>query len=533
MDRLIALIVTRWRMELRTMRRARERAVGLALLLPGLLFSSLLGAVLAYGGVRAVKAHDPDLLLPLLSLVATGVGLSWVLSPLLTGVAFSESHDVSRLLHFPLPLPTLVVASLVGNLLQPMVLAALPILVSLSLALSRNLFALPFALAGSLLSLAFLLAAAQAGALVLHGLSRRRRFQDLAVFVVIGFGFVMSVLPVLLLSGGARVLGTIARGLAAGNLVALSPFAWGLRAAVHAGRGDALGFTGWATAEAAAIVAAGGLSARLIERIHRGELELGRGGAAAASTPAVMALPGQVGALLEKDLRVAWRDPATKATLFLSCATPLFWLLVFTRTSGGLSAGGLLVLSMLVGASAFGNAFGLEGRGLGLLLGFPAPRWRVLLAKNLTGFALRLPGLLTLLVMGSLLAPPVLLPAAATIAVCTFLIAAGGDNYASILFPIVAPRPGRNPYGGPAAGSRGLAAAALGALFFAGTLVLASPFVFLGWLPMLLERPSLWLLSLPLALAGAAAMYAMLVAGAARLLARREPELLERVLSEA
>jgi hypothetical protein len=60
----------------------------------------------------------------------------------------------------------------------------------------------------------------------------------------------------------------------------------------------------------------------------------------------------------------------------------------------------------------------------------------------------------------------------------------------------------------------------------------ASPFVFLAWLPMLLERPFLWLFSLPLALAGAAAVYAMLVAGAARLLERREPDLLQRVLGE-
>src|SRR5204863_8696567 len=76
-------------------------------------------------------------------------------------------------------------------------------------------------------------------------------------------------------------------------------------------------------------------------------------------------------------------------------------------------------------------------------------------------------------------------------------------------------------------------AAALGALFFAATLVVASPFVFLAWLPMLLERPWLWLSSLPLALAGAAAVYAMLVAGAARVLERREPDLLQRVLGEA
>jgi hypothetical protein len=63
-------------------------------------------------------------------------------------------------------------------------------------------------------------------------------------------------------------------------------------------------------------------------------------------------------------------------------------------------------------------------------------------------------------------------------------------------------------------------------------LTLASPFAFLAWLPILLGRPWLWVLSLPLALAGAGAVYAMLVAGAARLFTRREPEILARILGE-
>ena len=40
----------------------------------------------------------------------------------------------------------------------------------------------------------------------------------------------------------------------------------------------------------------------------------------------------------------------------------------------------------------------------------------------------------------------------------------------------------------------------------------------------------LWVFTLPLALAGAAAVYAMLIAGAEKLLLRREPEVLERIL---
>ena len=73
---------------------------------------------------------------------------------------------------------------------------------------------------------------------------------------------------------------------------------------------------------------------------------------------------------------------------------------------------------------------------------------------------------------------------------------------------------------------------AANALLFALTLMVAGPFVFLCWLPLLLDAPPLWLLTLPLAAVGAGAVYAMLVGGAERLLRRREPELLERILTE-
>ncbi len=47
-----------------------------------------------------------------------------------------------------------------------------------------------------------------------------------------------------------------------------------------------------------------------------------------------------------------------------------------------------------------------------------------------------------------------------------------------------------------------------------------------------LEDHRLWLLTLPLSLAGAIAVYGMLTAGALALLTRREPDLLARVPGE-
>jgi hypothetical protein len=533
LDRLTALVLLRFKLEVRALSRARERAIGLLLMAPGLLMFAAAGSFVAFFGVRGLMRAAPEALLPTLSAAATLVGLFWVLSPLLTGVAFSEAHDMSRLLHFPIPVGTLAASSLLSNIAQPTTVAVLPILLSLALALAGVGPRLPLAFAASALGLLFVLAAAQVGGLVLHGLARRRRFRDVTLFLGLGLGFVLSLGPILLLSAGAGPVRALARAVVATPLLALSPFAWGVRAAVHAARGEWLPFVLEAGAAGLAVACALAAATTLIHRIHRGELDLGEAGGGAVSATR-MWLPGPLGALLEKDLRMTWRDPAMKATLLMGLVGPLLFLVFLSQArSGGGPGTGLLMLATLVGISAFGaNAFGLERRGIALLLGFPIERWRILVGKNASAIVLRVPGLLVLIVAGSFLAPLPLVPAAATIAAVTLLLSAAVDNFPSILFPTTAPGPGRNPYGGAAAGGRGLGGALLGLVLMAAALLLSSPFVFLVWLPLLMERPWLWAVTLPLALAGAAAVYAMLVAAAGRLLQRREPEVLERILGE-
>jgi len=532
-DRLIALVLLRLKLEVRALSRARERAIGLLLMAPGFLMFAAAGSFVVFFGVRGLMRAAPATLLPALSAAATGLGLFWVLSPLLTGVAFSEAHDVSRLLHFPIPPATLAVSSLLSNVAQPMTVAALPILLSLALALAGVGPRLPAAFAAALLGLLSVLAAAQVAGLLIHGLARRRRFRDLALFLGLGFGFVLSLGPVLLLSAGPSAMRALARAVLDTPLFALSPFAWGVRAAVHAARGEWLPFAANAGAAGLAVACAVAAATTLIHRIYRGEVDLGEAGVGPGAT-ARMWLPGALGALVEKDLRMTWRDPALKATMLMGLVGPLLFLVFLSQARAhGTPSTGFLMLSALVGISAFGaNAFSLERRGVALLLAFPVERWRILVGKNVGAMVLRLPSLLVLMAAGAFLVPVVLLPAAATIAVVTLLLAAAVDNFPSVLFPTTAPGPGRNPYTGAAAGSRGLAGALLGLVLMAVALLMSSPFVFLAWLPLLMERPWLWVVSLPLALAGAAAVYAMLVSGAGRVLQRREPEVLERILGE-
>jgi ABC-2 type transport system permease protein len=530
-DRLIAIVALRLRLEARALLGSRVRLLGLLIAVPGLVLVSGLQAMVAFMGVRFLEARYPEALLPTLSAVATLVGLVFVLSPILTGVALAESHDLHRLLPFPVPLGTLVLSSLVSNLLQPTVLGQFPVALALSLGLGRDLAGAVACFPLVALTLLFVLAAAQVAGLLLHGVARNRRWHDRLLFAGIGMGFVLSFVPLLLLTGRGRAIAFFS-WIVDHDLFAASPFGWGVRAAAHVGRGDLGPAAGLSALAAIAVVGAVALAAVLVGRIYRGEADLGRAPSRRDDRPSPQWLPGSLGALLEKDFRMTWRDPRLKALLFTGIAGPLV-LLLFWRGAGGVI--GPRVLFLFAAASGLttlaSNSFALEGRGLGLLFAFPVPRYRILAAKNLGAIALRLPSMIFLAVAVLVVGSPVLLPAVITVMIVCMLIACGADNYMTILHPMPLPAAGRNPYG-HVSGSRGLGAAVFAALLMAGSLAVASPFVLLAWLPLLLERPALWLLSLPLALAGAVAVYVFLVAGAERLLLRREPEVLARMLNE-
>jgi hypothetical protein len=535
-DRLIALVACRWRMDLRRFLGSRSRAVGLVLFVPAVLIFSALGSLVVFGVLRGLDGSAPDLVLPVVSAAATGVGLFWAASPLLAGVTLSESADVSRLMHFPIPLPVLVASSLAANLAQPAALAQLPVLVAAAAGLSGGR-AGPFvaALAGVFLTFVLILAAAQVAGLLLHGLSRHRRLHDLLLFVGLGAGLLLSLAPLLLLTGGPGAMSAVLRALSGADVFAVSPYAWGVRAAIHAGRGESIPAGVYGLLAVTAILGTMALAATLVPSIERGSRVSGNGDALRSKRPSRFGLPGVLGALVEKDLRLAWRDPGLRAVLVMGLAGPI--LVVFFLSRGGPSSGSgtpALLLASFVGLSTFGaNALGMERRGISLLLAFPVERWRVLAGKNLAALVFRLPSLVTLAIAALVLAPLAYAPAAATIALVTLLLAAGVDNYMSILFPIPVPAAAANPYGRAASRGRGLGAALVSLMLLGAALALSAPFAFLAWVPALLGRPWLWCVTLPLALAGSGCVYAMLVAGAASLMAKREPELLERILVEA
>jgi ABC-2 type transport system permease protein len=526
-DRLIALLVLRLRLDVRAALGARSRLLGLAVALPALALVSLVASLVAASGARLLERVHPDLALPALSALAATFGLTWALSPLLAGLQATETHDLGKLLHYPVPLPTLVASSLLANVAQPMVLAQLPPLAALALGLAGPGLGFVLAASGLLLSLALALAAGQAVALGLHALSRHRRWSDRALSLGILLGLALSLVPLLYLGGGATAR-RLVLGLLRHDVFAAVPFAWGARAAVFGARGELGGYAVWAGLGAAATAGAVSVSVGIARRLYRGEIDLGAA-ASGAAREARIVLPGRVGALVEKDLRVVWRDPRLKAVVFGSVIGPLIVSVALWQGAGErLTPGVMMAVGSFAGLGVLGsNALALERQGLGMLFGFPVDRVLVLLGKNLGSMALRVPGTAVLAVATGLTVGPRFLPAVLTLILLTQLVASAVDNYLSILAPVPVPRAGADP-GTSTSGARGLGAAALAFAALVVSLVASTPFAFLVWLPYLLGASALWVASLPLALGGAAGAYFLMTAHAARLLQAREPELVAR-----
>ena len=340
----------------------------------------------------------------------------------------------------------------------------------------------------------------------------------------------VSLVPFLVLWGGRSVRGGLL-ALLSFDPFAASPWSWAVRGAVYASRGELASALVFAGLGAAALAACVGLNAGVARRLYEGSLDLGRPKGATAKGRR-FALPGSIGVVFEKDLLLYWRDPRFKAMVLTSLLSPIVLLLLWRSAAGRPPNSFLVLLAAFSGLGTLGgNAFALERRGLLLLFGFPTDRFSVLLGKNLAAMALRVPSLLALATVLALAGPGLLLLPTAATAIVAMLMGAATDNVLSILYPVPVPEPGRNPYAG-ASGGRGLVAVAVTGLLMFVAAALAAPFVFLAFLPVLLEQGRLFLLTVPLALLGASAVYLLVVGAASRLLARREPELLARVLAE-
>ena len=301
----------------------RARVVTLLVVLPALALFSLAGAFVGFSGVRLLERSRPELVLPALSALAALIGLSWALSPLLAGVAATEAHDLTRLVHYPVPLTTLVVSSLLANLGQPLVLAQIPPLAAVALALAgggcaRRSWPSPRSCSAS----------------SSRSPADRRSRSPCTRSRGTGAGTIAPLVVGIALERRAEPGADPApqHGRRASRAGSRSP-CWsttpscccrsrGVRAPpCTRGAASRWRASAWTVATLLALAGALAVSAALAGRLYRGELDLGE--APARRTPrAPMRLPGAVGALVEKDLRVVWRDPRLKALLFTGLVGP-------------------------------------------------------------------------------------------------------------------------------------------------------------------------------------------------------------------
>ncbi|MFI4946134.1 MAG: hypothetical protein ACHP85_22855, partial [Burkholderiales bacterium] len=87
MDRLTAIVGLRLKLEARATLGSRGRTLGLLLALPALVLFSGASALAAFALPRLATRTEPELLLPVLSALATLFGVTWALSPLIAGIA--------------------------------------------------------------------------------------------------------------------------------------------------------------------------------------------------------------------------------------------------------------------------------------------------------------------------------------------------------------------------------------------------------------------------------------------------------------
>lgn len=522
MSRLGPLFAVAVRTRLRTIVSSRAGTVLLvvgALVLLGMnvLFGFGLFAVL-----RATQRVRPELLATVVSWIATWFGLLAISRPaMFRNVA---GGALTNVLHLPFARSELLIFSFVTGILVPMVLET-PLLLGATAGLAPSLALAPVVLALVLLSQGILLGTMYVVSLGLIVLTRRRWISDLAG----AFGVLLFLLPAILLeTGNLRALaaaGPVLSFLAA--LAPFLPFGWAPRAAVFASRGDWIGCAVFALLAIALAAGLALLALRLLNRVLDGEIQPDEG-ATRKGARARMWLPGGLGALIENEVRTILRLPAARAALVTTSVIPALWVAILARR-GGIGDGGLFLIILVAGVGS-ANLFAFMGRRVVTVLSSPVWRAGILLSRNLADTFLRVPMLfliaLVLVWRGRGDSVPGLLAAIA----CLWFCATALQNFASILRPYALPLDRTNPLSSGQDG-RQTAGSWLSAGMTFASVPLAAPFLFLVWLGATRFEEYEWL-ALPLAVLGAAAVYAVCIDVGGRMLERREPEVLEKLLDD-
>ncbi len=573
---LKVLLWLRWILLLRTYNRNRKNLLGLA-------FTALIFGPISIGAATFVYlyGHDSPGAALLISRAALAViYVIWIGAPLL-GFPLNGANDPSRLFVYPVPLRTILAAGVLGSVIEPTTLLAIPVCIAVAALFCHSALSTIIAVAAVTLFMLHTLAAAQFILLSLIGLLQSRRFRDVTIVLLPLIAVVAYVGRQLV---AQRIIGGSYEAYALAGLwriVDLFPPGWAAHACADAVDGRYLPAFGLASALAAAVIVPIPLAAAALGRLYRGERGSLPGGARVPATarrglssaPASSAGAaaefggGDVAALARKERIYLAREPQYKALAVNAVYTISVILFGFgvgfgrhgnaaddllrqaqnTIQLGGVTlhllnailiARALLIPSLLLLATTqlVFNIFGGEGSAITVLLTLPTPRLKIIFAKNLV-YA---PILMALGLIG-VVASVVILHTADLLAlelawvVMAALVVVGVGNLVSVRFPMrMIVRGQRSKSGGNVAygGARGCAYAYLQTFCYIGALAMLAPAAGAFILPPALGHAGLLWLTVPIALAYAGIIYVLATRWAASMLVRREPDMIASLVAD-
>ena len=480
-------------------------------------FTCAVGA-LAYFTLSQLRgAGRTDRLAEVTSLMVTLFGLFFLTRPLI--LTNLSGGSLQNLLHLPIRRSELLVYSLLTGVVTPLLLES-PVLIGAALGAASQpsliLVTLPLALLVHLT----LLSAAHSVSLLAVLIARKTGVADAARV----FAFLILFMPSFLSYPGPR---TYLAPLI-GPIATMSPLGWAARATVYAGAGD---FSRAALLVGPALLLLFGItfaSMSLLNRILAGEGAERVSRRGEGTRRARILLPGALGALVETQLRTQLRTPAARMALLMP--TLMMGLFALSLSRRGQPPGGAFAMVIFLSVIG-GNSFVVIGRGIALILGTPVSRASLLVASDVSSVIFRIPPLLAIIAVTAWRNGAQEAVAMAALALAVLPIGLGTQHFVSILRPFALPRDRLNPFA-QRVDARQSSNGVLSLIATLATGAMAAPFLFLLWLSSRLsEGYGPWLV--PLSCLGALATYAILIAGAERLLRDREGRVLEVLLDDS
>lgn len=559
-NKLRWLFWLRWKMFLRAFTRGSGRIVVIIGRILLLLFGLGVGGTIAVLSFLAYRFLPPPANTEALFLVLTAIYIVWAVLPLLE-FNINEGLDPSKLSLFPLTRVELMVSLLLSTVLDLPMIGVFLVLVALVAGWATSFPLAVVALLGAIIFYVQLIGISQLVLALLMRTLQSRRFRD-----------VMTVVLIILLSSSGLIWQFLARGLASNNFLALLQHAtissylqWlppdmvarAIQQAVAGNWGMSLL---WLAASLVVGLLVLYLWQIVVERSLRSAEDddvvksagsrkragtiapQGQGAQGQSLNWLARVLPGPVLAIMLKDFKYFRRDPQLQAMLVQSVVTIVLagGYVAFSGVQSGKNAGSffhvvgpwaMMVAPLFMVFSLFAltyNTLGSERQSLTTLFLFPVEPKYILWGKNLTVFIVGMVEMTLLVLAAAFLsrAWELVLPAL-VVGLAAIGVLLGCGNFTSVFFPQRMKAAFRgfqasanlSAEGGCLRGLMSMAA-------FYGMIIILAPVEAALILPVIFHAQWWWIISIPLSLVYAGAIYYSVTMLVAPRILTKAPEIL-------